>query len=110
MGPQDELTGFTIEEREGGILLRFAASFDSAGQTHDWVRAVIQTHPGPYQQVTLDLSATPRLSSTFFAAMMSLHAAYTGKGLDRLVLKGVDRRTHMNLQLLRLDGFFTFDP
>lgn len=110
MDPKDELNAFAVTVVEGCMQVQFAPSFDSASQSHDWARVLIKSYPGPYTAVRLDLSATPRLSSTFFAGLMTLHGTYTGQGLKRLTLIGVDRRTLVNLQILRLDGYFAFEP
>jgi anti-anti-sigma regulatory factor len=109
MEARDELKSYVAEVREGMLIIRFASSLDSAAQSHDWARFIIKEQPGPFRVIRLDMTETSRLSSNFFAGLMNLHMHYTKQGAEKIVLVGVDRRTRTNLQILRLDGYFTFE-
>jgi hypothetical protein len=105
---QDTMGAFEAEVVGTTLKVAIRREFDNGQMTHDWAIRLINAHPGPFHEVRIDLSRCVRVSSTFFAGMVQLHAAYTGKGAKPLVLVNADPATVKNLKVLHLDKLFFF--
>jgi anti-anti-sigma regulatory factor len=102
------LTGSSvIDGRILTIIIR--KEFDAAGLTQGWATDIIRAHPGPVEEVIIDMSQIGLVSSTFFAGIMQLQAHYSTHGAGRLLLRRPDRRAERNLRVMRLDQFFTIE-
>lgn len=102
----DAMGAFEAEVVGTTLQVAIRREFDSGQMTHDWAFRLLSAHPGPFREVRIDLSRCVRVSSTFFAGMVQLHAAYTSKGAKPLVLIKPDPATVKNLKVLHLDQLF----
>ena len=76
---------------------------------HDWAQSIIDTNPGPFRQVRIDMSKCLLVDSSFYAGLMQLHFAYNGDGYHALVLEGPSERLIANLKTLHLFPYFTLE-
>lgn len=90
------------------IVIRKEFDFGSLHQ--DWAHHIIVQHPGPYRQVSVDMSHVGLVSSTFFAGLMQLHFHYTANGSEPVLLVKPDARVLRNLKVMRMDTLVTVDP
>jgi anti-anti-sigma regulatory factor len=97
----------TIEGRRLTVAIR--KEFDFGNLHQDWAHSITVQHPGPFDEVVVDLSRTGIVSSTFFAGVMQLHNFYTPKGAKPLVLVKPDNRVLRTLNMMRLDKLFTIE-
>jgi anti-anti-sigma regulatory factor len=92
------------------LTIAVRKEFDAAGLSAGWAPELLAAHPGPVEEVVIDMSQIGLVSSTFFAGIMHLHAHYSTHGAGRLVVRRPDPRAERNLRVMRLDQFFTIEP
>jgi anti-anti-sigma regulatory factor len=98
----------TVDAASLRVVIR--REFDTGSLHQDWAHSIITAHPGPFDDVSLDLSSTGLLSSTFFAGLIKLHFHYTQHGVAKIRLIKPDPRMLRNLAMLRMDQLFAVTP
>ncbi|MCK6490189.1 MAG: STAS domain-containing protein [Planctomycetes bacterium] len=92
------------------LLVTIRREFDFGNLHQDWAVSVVSQAPGPFVEVTLDLSQCGLVSSTFFAGLLQLRGHYCPKGSSPLRLRHPDPRVLRNLAIMRLDSLFCIEP
>ncbi len=110
MDTPDILRAYDIAVEGDRLLITIRKEFDFGNLHQDWAHAITIQHPGPFQEVAVDLSRTGIVSSTFFAGVMQLHNFYSPQGARPLVLMRPDNRVLRTLTMMRLDKLFTVVP
>lgn len=107
MDTPDILRAYDVEVDGPRLVITIRKEFDFGNLHQDWAHAITVQHPGPFEEVVVDLSRTGIVSSTFFAGLMQLHNFYHAKGAKPLVLVKPDNRVLRTLTMMRLDKLFT---
>jgi hypothetical protein len=105
-----ELRAFTSRATDGILAITIEREFDFGNLHQDWAQSIITRHPGPFQEVRVDMTKCGRVSSTFYAGLMQLHFAFNTSGTRPLVLIKPDPRMLANLRILHLEQYFHIVP
>ena len=104
-----DLKPFDVLSQGGILTITIRKEFDFGSLHQDWAHSIITLHPGPYDQVRLDMSQCGLVSSTFFAGLMQMHFHYTGTGSRPLHLVHPDPRVVRNLGIMRMTPLFVVE-
>jgi hypothetical protein len=107
MDTPDALRAYDISVEGTRLRITIRKEFDLGNLHQDWAQSIIVQHPGPFQEVMIDLSHIGIVSSTFFAGVMQLHNCYVPTGANKLILLKPDNRVLRTLTMMRLDKLFT---
>lgn len=101
-----QLKPYELSVADQCLTITIRKEFDFGSLHQDWSHAIITMHPGPYNQVKLDMSQCGLVSSTFFAGLMQMHFHYTNSGSRPLTLFKPDPRVVRNLGIMHMQALF----